>query len=33
MEGFPQNAREITQIVGRENVASVQVKRSDPEKD
>ena len=33
MKGFPQNSREIAQIVGGQNVGSMQVKRSDPEKD
>ena len=33
MEGFPQHSREIAQIVGGQNVGSMQVKRSDPEKD
>ena len=32
-EGFPQNCREIAQIVGGQNVESMHVKRSDPEKD
>ena len=33
MEVFPQNPREIAQIVGGQNVGSMHVKRSDPEKD
>ena len=33
MEGFLQNSREIAQIVGGQNVGSMHVKRSDPEKD
>ena len=32
MEGFPRNSREIAQIVGGQNVGSMQVKRSNPEK-
>ena len=31
--GVPQNSREIVQIVGGQNVGSMHVKRSDPEKD
>ena len=33
IEGFLQNSRDIAQIVGGQNVGSMHVKRSDPEKD
>ena len=33
MEGFPQNCRAIAQIIDRQNVGSLHVKTSDPEKD
>ena len=33
MEGFPQNSKEISQIINGEKVGSMQVKRSDPEED
>ena len=33
MEGFPRNSGEIAQIVSGQNVGSMHVKRSDPEKD
>ena len=33
MYGFLQNSREIAQIVGGQNIGSMHVKRSDPEKD
>ena len=31
--GFPLNSREVVQIIGGQNVGSMHVKRSDPEKD
>ena len=33
MEVFTRNSREVAQIVGQEKVGSMQVNRSDPEKD
>ena len=33
MDSFLQNSKEMAQIVGGQNVGSMHVKRSDPEKD